>query len=178
MYNVTFTPAFTAKPNCQVTAESVNGLAVYWASILSPSLNAPQSLSSISVFTITPGVLGVGVAGADAAFRITCEPDQTIATSSATWDQNGNLVTNPNNWISVVNHLSLGTYQAVFATPYVSVPTCTATPSFPSFANSGATVDISVSTTSITVSTQGFNSAAVFLGPQDIAAYITCTGQQ
>jgi hypothetical protein len=179
VYTVNFTTPFTEIPNCQVTAESVNGVAVYWATILSPSLNAAQSLSSIKIFTVTPGVLGVGVSAADAAFRISCVPDQIIATSTATWDQNGNLVTNPNNWVSIVNHLGSGYFQAVFAKPYVVPPSCTASPSFPTFANSGATLDIgAVTTTSVTVSTQGFNTATVFLGPIDIPVYINCVGQQ
>jgi hypothetical protein len=176
-YVVVFSSPFNASPNCVVTPEIVTGQYYTFAAIIAPA-TTPQPLTTVTINTFRPNPLGLGVQNADAPFRIYCMPDQIIATSAATWDSAANLTSNPNSWISFINHLGPGSYQAVFATPYTSAPTCTATPTFPSFTNTGATADIVVTATSITVSTQGFTTAGISTGPQDIGVFITCVGAQ
>lgn len=181
-YDVIFATPFTAPPNCVVTVDEVIGTYSF-AGILNNAANTPQSLNSVTVNTYTPALLGgIGMRDAEFGFRISCIPDQTVATSSATWDQNANLVYNPNTWISSVsNTLGTGLYTVTFAKPYLTAPTCVATPSLGGNGNppsSGSTLEIQVFPTYAFITTQYFATTGLLGGQVNILTNLTCTGPQ
>jgi hypothetical protein len=178
-YTLNFSSPFTSPPNCVVTAELKPGVSWTWAEIYPPTLDAPQSLSSLTIDVYQPGLGGLGVTDTEGAFRIICMPDQIVAVSSAAFNiTGGNFIFNPNNWIAGVVVANPGVYTITFATPYTSQPSCTASP-MPSGTSASGTIQVQTSPTTLTLSTQSFTTTLPSTPfPQNVVVFLTCTGTQ
>ena len=175
IYDLTFTPAFTGKPNCLVVADSVAGNGDRWAEVHT-SMDAVQPTGTLEIFTSyqipnTGGIIG----SIDASFTIHCAPDTNVASSFASWNAAGTL-TSGSDW-AVGSYIGNGVYRLTFATPYLSTPNCVATP-----IASGTITTTSVipSTTGVTVYITTFNNTLGLVTLVGIPnpGSISCSGPQ
>jgi hypothetical protein len=155
IYDLTFTPAFTAKPNCLVVADSVAGNGDRFAEVHA-SQDASQGLNTLEIFTSYQIPNSGGIIGSiDASFTIRCAPDTNVALSAASWNAAGTL-TSGSDWIAGISAAGNGTYTLTFSKPYLSTPNCVATPIA---IGNITTASLVPTTTGVTVYITTFNSS-------------------
>lgn len=176
VYTLNFTDPFTAPPNCVVSGDAISGSQPTHSAPLGATLDAAQSLNTITVHTATHTPSGSFV-NQDGAFRIHCKPDTNVGLSAASWSAAGALLSG-SDWIASVTRISPGRYVLVFRRPYLSVPNCVASPS--AIGNPGATIQVNANTTSMTIFVQSLTQplALLLLTQADHPGSVMCSGPQ